>query len=382
MKASVSRGEWIDPALSRVTVGEWAARWLAAQVQLKPSTRARYASLLRRRVLPVWERMPLSAVTHADVTEWVRRIAGAGLAPSTVRQAHRVFSLLLALAVRDGRLTRNVAVGVRLPRVERHERTFLTHDQVARLADACSGSNRLIVLVLAYTGLRWGELAALRVRRVDLERRRLLIAQSVTEVNGKAVFGTPKTHHRRSVPIPRFLVEPLSDQIAGKATDDLVFTSPGVLPNNNFRWRGFDQAAACVGLAGLTPHELRHTAASLAVAAGANVKAIQRMLGHASAAVRLDVYAGLFPDDLDAVADRLDAAASQAGADYLRTEGPRPACEAISGSGGQASDQAKRAVEPRLRHTNQWIITQGTDLELPLAHERSSPNAALLVPSR
>jgi len=119
------------------------------------------------------------------------------------------------------------------------------------------------------------------VRRVDLVKRRLLVAESVTEVNDRAVFGTPKTHQRRSVPLPRFLVEPVAAQIAGRAGDELVFTSPTgeVLRNNNFRRRVFDRAAASVGLAGLTPHELRHTAASLAVAEGANVKAVQRMLG-------------------------------------------------------------------------------------------------------
>ncbi|MEU7760189.1 tyrosine-type recombinase/integrase [Micromonospora aurantiaca (nom. illeg.)] len=95
------------------------------------------------------------------------------------------------------------------------------------------------IRVLAYTGLRWGELAALRVRRVDLVKRRLLVAESVTEVNGRAVFGTPKTHQRRSVPLPRFLVEPIAAQIAGRSGDELVFTSPAgeVLRNNNFRRR-------------------------------------------------------------------------------------------------------------------------------------------------
>ncbi|WP_244298605.1 tyrosine-type recombinase/integrase [Micromonospora cremea] len=76
-----------------------------------------------------------------------------------------------------------------------------------------------------------------------------------------------------------------------------------------------DRAAQWIGLAGLTPHELRHTAASLAVAEGANVKAVQRMLGHASAAMTLDVYADLFEDDLDQVAGRLDRAAGRAAAD-------------------------------------------------------------------
>jgi integrase len=95
-------------------------------------------------------------------------------------------------------------------------------------------------------------------------------------------------------------------------------SSGGPLRNTNFRPRFFTPAAESVGLTGLTPHDLRHPAASLAVAAGANVKAVQRMLGHASTTMTLDVYADLFEDDLDQVADRLDQAARQ-GADYMRT---------------------------------------------------------------
>ncbi len=238
--------------------------------------------------------------------------------------------MLLSLAVRDGRLTRNVAVGVRLPRVGRAQKFFLTHAQVEQLA-AAAEPHGLIIRVLAYTGMRWGELAALRVRQVDLVRRRLLVAESVTEVNGRAIFGTPKTHQRRSVPLPRFLIEPVSVHLAGRARDDLAFPSPGgdVLRNNNFRRRVFDRAAEAVGLEGLTPHDLRHTAASLAIAEGANVKAVQRMLGHASAAMTLDVYADLFEDDLDQVADRLDRAVTRAGADSMRTDQAGPALDAV-----------------------------------------------------
>jgi integrase len=195
-------------------------RWIGNQVQLKPSTLFRYESLLRNQILPVWERVPLSAVTHTDVGEWIRRMSEAGLAPSTVRQAHRVFSLVLAEAVRDGRLPRNVATDVRLPRVGKAEKIFLTHAQVADLAGAAE-PHGLIVRVLAYTGLRWGELATLRVKRVDLTRRRLLIAESMSEINGKAVFGTPKTHQRRSVPVPRFLVDPLEERVSGRDRDAL-----------------------------------------------------------------------------------------------------------------------------------------------------------------
>jgi len=241
-----------------------------------------------------------------------------------VKYAHRVFALILEDAVRDGRLPRNPARGVRLPRVVSSEKTFLSHEQVADLA-AAAGSYGTLVNVLAYTGLRWGEAAGQRTGSVDLARRRLAIVEAASEVRGEIIFGTPKTHQRRLVPFPRFLAEPLAALVADKATDELVFTSPDghVLRNTNFRGRVFDRAARQAGVPGLTPHELRHTAASLAVAAGANIKAVQQMLGHASAAMTLDVYAGLFADDLDAVAELLDAAVSARvlpqSADFLRT---------------------------------------------------------------
>ena len=131
-----------------------------------------------------------------------------------------------------------------------------------------------------------------------------------TEVNGGRIeWNSPKNNERRSVPLPRFIVKELTKQLAKLAADDLVFTGAngGVLRSRNARRDWFNPAASAIAEPGLTPHELRHTAASLAVSAGANVKAVQRMLGHASAAMTLDRYADLFDDDLDAVAERLDA---------------------------------------------------------------------------
>jgi integrase len=104
-----------------------------------------------------------------------------------VRQAHRV----LALAVRDEGIARNPAERVGLPRLHVPAKRYLSHSEVTPLANAC-GPYRLAVLVLAYCGLRWGEFAALRVSQLDLMRRRLEVAQSVTEMNGRAVFGSPR----------------------------------------------------------------------------------------------------------------------------------------------------------------------------------------------
>ncbi|HWU46843.1 MAG TPA: site-specific integrase [Humibacter sp.] len=166
-------------------------------------------------------------------------------------------------------------------------------------------------MTLAYCGLRWGEATGLRVRDVVMLRRRMQVNRTATEVNGYVIEGLPKTWEKRSVPFPPFLAEPLARLCEGKGQDDLLFAdrSGGFMrrpkaSNGSRSW--FLSALAEAGLERLTPHDLRHTAASLAVSSGANIKAVQRMLGHKSAAMTLDTYADLFDDDLDAVAIRLD----------------------------------------------------------------------------
>jgi integrase len=183
------------------------------------------------------------------VAAWVADMSARGLAPATVRQAHRVLALVLTLAVRDGRIPCNPATGVPLPRALRAEPRFLTREQVEQLAVA-AGAYGDVVRLLAYTGLRFGEMAALRVRRIDFLRKRLTVAESATEVGGVVQFGSPKTHQQRTVPIPAVLLEPLSRRCAGKRGDDLVLTSPegGVLRSGNFRRRVFDPAATGAGL--------------------------------------------------------------------------------------------------------------------------------------
>jgi integrase len=212
---------------------------------------------------------------------------------------------------------------VRLPKRQHPDRGYLSHAQVAALAAAVDRQGE-VVRFLAYTGLRWGEMAALRVQDFDMLRRRVNVSRSVTE-SGGLVWSTPKTWERRSVPFPVALADELAALMVGKGRDDLVFTDlrDGVLRVSNYRKRVFSPAVAKCRKAddtfpAITPHDLRHTAASLAVSAGANVKAVQRMLGHAKASMTLDVYADLFDEDLDGVADRLDAAIRSA-ADDLRT---------------------------------------------------------------
>ncbi|MGI8309234.1 tyrosine-type recombinase/integrase [Saccharopolyspora hattusasensis] len=301
-------GTYIAPDAGKITMGEWAAKWLDAQAHVKPTTLNRSAGIIRTHVLPRWEKFRLADISHADVQSWVSDLSRE-LSPASVAKVHRVLSLILAWGVRNDRLAKNPAEGVNLPRVVAPEHRYLSHRQVADLADACA-LDGLVVLFLAYTGLRWGEMAALRVHRIDLDRRRVLVAESVTEVSGRLVWGTPKNHERRSVPLPRFVAELLGKHLVDKAAEGLVFTAPqgGVLRVRNFRRAVFDRAVAEVGPVGFHPHELRHTAASLAIASGADVKIVQQMLGHKSATMTLDQYGHLFPDRLNEIADRMDAA--------------------------------------------------------------------------
>ena len=120
-------------------------------------------------IKPRWAQVQLSQVTHADVQKWIASIERA---PATVRKIHRVFSQILATAVRDGRIGRNVAEDISLPRVHATEKRFLSHAQVEDMAEIVGPDWQLLVRFLAYTGLRWGEVAALRVSRVDLVVRR------------------------------------------------------------------------------------------------------------------------------------------------------------------------------------------------------------------
>lgn len=229
---------------------------------------------------------------------------------TTVIRAHSVLAGILDRAVRDRKLAANKARDVEnLPRKTPKRKTYLTHEQVAAMAEA-AGQWGTLVQLLAYCGLRWGEAVGLRVSDLDMLRRRVNVSRNAVQVGADIAVGTTKSNKPRSIPIPRFLIEELAEQVRGKERHDLVFPGPDGeylrRPNSERGW--FRAAARKAGAEELTPHDLRHTAASLAVSAGANVKAVQRMLGHESAALTLDVYADLFDDDLDSVADALDRA--------------------------------------------------------------------------
>lgn len=309
---AISTKRYIDPMDARITVRELAVVWLEDQAAvLKPSSFHPLQSAWRIHVEPRWGSVSISDIRYSDVRAWVTDLSQMR-GPATVIRSYGILSAVLDTAVRDRRIAENPARGVRLPKKVAKRRVYLTHAQVHLLATQASHPE--VVLFLAYTGLRWGEATGLRVRDLDAGRRRVHIHENAVNVNGKIQTGTPKSHVARSVPFPDFLDDIMQALIAGKAIDQLIFGDGRqhlLSPNSQNGWFAAAVRRAMAidpTIQRVTPHDLRHTAASLAVSAGANVKALQRMLGHASAAMTLDRYADLFDDDLDYVAAALSNA--------------------------------------------------------------------------
>lgn len=302
------RGEWVDPTAGQVTFAEWSETWLDG-LDLKPATRANYVSNLNSRVLPTFGSTQLARITPAAVRSWQTQLRDEGLSAASIRQARQVLSAALEVAVADGLIVRNPAASVKPPKVRPRRQQFLTAEQVEELAEACEDRQPgagAVVFFLAWSGLRWGEAVALRWENVDIDRRRVEVKVSATEVSGRLEWGSPKTHEERAVILPQFVIDRLGPP---RPPDTLVFSAPrgGPLRNSNFRKSVWDPAVKASGMpADLVPHDLRDTAASLMIASGASIKAVQRALGHASAAMTLDTYGGLFEDDLEDLADRME----------------------------------------------------------------------------
>lgn len=327
VEVSKDRGEYVDPADARATVGNLGAEWLASQkAVMKPSSFRSIDSSWRVHVEPKWGNREIGGIRHSEVQSWVSGLS-ASMSATGVLRAYGNLAAILDVAVRDRRVTRNVARNVTLPRKRSERKTYLTHQQVTRLAEASAHPD--LVYFLAYTGLRWGEATGLRLKHVNLAKRRVQVEENAVMVGTVIEVGTPKTHEIRFVPYPQFLAPAVEARVTGKREGDLLFGDGKLhmrLPNSRDGWFAAavrrlvnaDETAADEAEARgehppavfprITPHDLRHTAASLAISAGANVKAVQRMLGHASAAMTLDVYGELFDDDLDDVADALDRA--------------------------------------------------------------------------
>lgn len=305
-----NRGTWIDPTQGRIRFEEWAQTWWATTAAGRPSSRARDASYLRCHILPAFGHLPLAAIEPMAVRSWVAGLTAAGKAPATVAKAFQIFSKIMASAVDAKILPSSPCAKVKLPRIEREEMRFLDPAEVARLAGAIHPRYSALVRLGAFSGLRIGELAGLRPERIEPLRRRVVVTEIVTEVQGHLHWGQPKTRAgRRSVTVPGEIMDEVVAHMEKWSTPELVFPSPNgtVLRVNSWRQRFWNPAVKAAGLAPLRPHDLRHTAVALWIASGIQVLEVSRRAGHASTSFTLDRYGHLFPNAEDEAADRLAA---------------------------------------------------------------------------
>lgn len=317
MEAAKRDGTGSDPRLGRTTWGEWAERWEASrQHSARSSTLARDASYIRNHLRPRWSRWQLAEIERSDVVEWVGDLSGKGLAPATVRKCYQLFAASMDAAVVGRYLGVSPCLQVPLPKVGTTTVRFLTPGEVARLADTIDRRYRAFVLVGAYGGLRVGELAGLH--RDDIIDGELQVVRTVSWVRGHLELNDPKTAAgRRRVGLPTFVADELEHHLAEHAGPEIVYPSPrgSYLQPSTFRQRQWNPAVEAAGLDGLRIHDLRHTAVSLWIAAGADPRRVAARAGHASVAFTLQRYGHLYPDgeaDLMGALDALGRAADAA----------------------------------------------------------------------
>jgi len=327
-RGKVVTNQWVAPDVGADAFGVVAEQWLLTKGHRKPKTLAGYRSLLDTVVLPKWANTPLKAITYADLSAW---LSGLKLSASRVRQAHQLIGAVYRYAVKAGLASKNPATEIDrrhdLPEEREAERHYLSLTQLLDLARE-TGRFEALTLVLGFCGLRFGE--AIALRRKDISDRELIVRRSATYVQGQGMVETDtKTRRTRHVPVP----DPVWDLLElPHDGDDLVFPGKnGFLTLGAYRWQ-FDNAVKRLREASrakraeeaasgkpttpefpaISPHALRHTCASLAISAGANVKVVQRLLGHATAAMTLDLYGHLMADDLAGVATALSKAITAA----------------------------------------------------------------------
>ncbi|MDO4717514.1 MAG: tyrosine-type recombinase/integrase [Propionibacteriaceae bacterium] len=290
---------------SGLTVGACVAAYLDGRRHLSPRYRSALAAAAAH-VLAEFGPVRCSDVTRSRIQAWLAGLEsgkGRAMAPRSRARVLQVLRLALDVAVDRGEISANPAVGVSPGRGAVRLPTFLNLAQLQALAEATS-THAPMVWLLGTTGLRLGECRRLDVDDVDVARSRLLVRQA-------------KSGRGREVPITAKVLAMLD---LGDGRRPLFVGPRGARINtDNWRARVFRSAREKAGLPGLRIHDLRHTAASLMVASGATVKDVQAALGHASAAMTLDVYAHLFDGGLDTVGERMSALLSTVPDSYRTT---------------------------------------------------------------
>lgn len=315
-KRRLRLGEWIDPRRGRVALAVVAELWFESRHSVKRKTQEADQAGWQHHIEPRFGDVPVASITSAEVAHWLGGLVAGGCSPSTAGRYLATLRAILAFAVSDGRVSLNAAGSVRAPTAGhvRREGQFLTRDELNALASACTGVYADVVRVLGLAGLRWGELAGLKVSDlVHVPGRGLRLQRAVLASSqlGGLYVDTLKGKRARTVPLVDELVAVVDSWALGKDGDEWLFAAPRGGPLSESNWKrsvGWSASTRKIGKPTLRVHDLRHTCASVWLASGADPKVVQRILGHASAAMTMDLYGHLIDQNLWDAAKRLSGA--------------------------------------------------------------------------
>lgn len=304
---------------STITLNPYLNQWLeaAAKPRLRPKSFSDYESLLRLHIRPVLGTKSLMSVEPLDIQKVYHGMMERGLSPRTVHYTHSVLQSAYRQAVRWRLIAHDPCQGVELPRLQRQEMQALSVEQCRALLKAAKNDEHYAVFALAITtGMRPSEYLALKWSDVDWQRGAISVSRTLQRINKEWIFGeTKRKRSRRVVKLQHWILELLrainEQQDAGPAdsiASDSIFKTASGNPINkrNLVTRHFRPILEQARLPKIRLYDLRHTAATLAVAAGVPVKVVSEQLGHASIAFTLDVYSHVLPHMQDEAAAKVE----------------------------------------------------------------------------
>jgi integrase len=317
IRIEIRNGTWLDPEMGKIKLSETWKDFIALKRGKKRSTQYEYESIWRLHLEPKWGNKSVQQIDRIDFDKW---ILGIKLSPQRIGKIHLIMSMILDHAVEAKNLRKNPlkdSIGKRhkknLPTILTEVATeFLTLNELISVANL-AGFYRDVVLTLGLCGMRWGELVGLRVKDLNVNKGTLTIRRALIEFNGVLVEDSPKNYRQRIIKMPDVLVAVCASWIDGKGPEDPLFhTQRGThLRNTNFVRRVFRPALKEAGVKTIRIHDLRHTAASIAISAGATPNMVKEMLGHSDVQTTMRIYAHIFEADRETVAANVNRAVSE-----------------------------------------------------------------------
>jgi integrase len=270
--------------------------------EVKASTLIDYKQMIKSHLYPFFGKMRLSDITPSKIQEYIAIKTEKNASPATTGKSYRVLKVILRQALAVELINRDPTIAIMPPRVERKEMDFLNEEEVARLLEAADGNMYALLSVACFTGLRQGEILALRWQDIDFNMGIIKVVRSYHSPQGYTDLKTSTS--RRAVPMMPRLSQTLTalyEERGKPGQEELVFPNKDGKPRDrhNLVSRDFSETLKRAGLRTIKFHCLRHTFASIAISAGMDPKALQQVMGHSSIIVTMDIYSHLFPGSYD-----------------------------------------------------------------------------------